>query len=327
MGKTLKAKPKIIKKQTLKVNKIRRKKDEIKIPKSKYNFSYVVSHSGIVTTLYPYEIIVPQNIRLIQYTPKGNTLTGVDVLYLFNKFKKNPNKKGIIKNPQYFSLNKDKQIFKSDLELNVTEPGGKTNNLFLYDDQHINYNAYFKKLTNNPDKFPIIDIILKENEKVDINSYFHMGLYDYINNKKFDLDKLGNFLGDLHYNNQENKQKKRFTLQEILLDLSNYYYKMYPKNPKKVVNFVQLGCNIEENRKKARKYTITREEYIEIQKNKEFGFFNLNDTAEINKHIEKNINKNILTMQNIDDNIDNGYIMSSNKSDIEKYLKNMMDIS
>ena len=64
-----------------------------------------------------------------------------------------------------------------------------------------------------------------------------------------------------------------------------------------------------------------------IQKNKEFGFFNLNDLAEINKHIEKNINKNILTLQNIDDNIDNGYIISSNKSDIEKYLKNMMEIS
>lgn len=342
---SLKSKPtmfktqtKIIKKQTSKLNKTRRKK-----PKSAYNFSYILSHSGIVTTDYDYETTVPENIRLIQYTPKGNTLTEMDVLYLFNEFKKNPNNKGIIEKPQYFSLNEQKQIFESDLELNVTKPLEKTLNLFLYYDHQNEYpDALFKTFTDNPDKFPVIDRILKE--KHDIESYLHMGLYDHANDKKFDLDKLGNMdklLADLNLNSNKskinsdkskensfpdyilytakNKKKKRFTLHEMLVGLSDYYKKIYPGE---VVNFVQLGCNVEQKNKKAKKFTMTHAEYLENEKSKRFGLFDNNDFQEIREHNMENQNKNILTIDNVFANIKNGYIMSSNKSDVD-----FMDIS
>lgn len=314
--------------------------------RGKFSFSYILSHSGIVTPEYPYEIQVPDNIRLIQYTPKGNTLTEMDVLYLFNEFKKKSNKKGIIKNPQYFSLNKENKIFESDLQLTITEPGEKTNNLFLYYIQNNYADEFFQNLIDNRKKLPVIDLIL--NETMDnVKSYLHIGIYEYINNKKYELNKLGdldNLIDNLTLNSnnrdivsksnsfpdyilysEKNKQNNRYTLQEILVGLSKYYEKKYPNE---IVDFVQLGCNVEENNKKQKKYKISYEEYVNNFKNKEFGFFKISDFREINERLKKNENKNILTITNMDDNINNGFIMSSNKSDIEEYVKNnLMSIS
>lgn len=312
----------------------------------KFDFSYILSHSGIVTPEYPYEIQVPDNIRLIQYTPKGNTLTEIDVLYLFNEFKKKSNKKGIIKNPQYFSLNKENKIFESDLQLTVTEPGAKTNNLFLYYNQNDYTDEFFQNLIDNSKKLPVMDSIL--NESMDaIKSYLHIGLYECMNNKKYELNKLGdldNLIDNLTLNSNnrdivsksnsfpdyilysdKNKQNNRYTLQEMLVGLSKYYEK---KHPNKIVNFVQLGCNVEENNKKQNKYKISYEEYVKNVKNKEFGFFKISDFREINERLKKNENKNILTIKNIDDNVNNGFLISSNKSDVEEYVKNnVMSIS
>jgi hypothetical protein len=310
--------------------------------KPAYNFSYILAHGGIVTTDYDYEIIVPDNIRLIQYTPKGNTLTEMDVLYLFNEFNKNPNNKGIIENPKYFSLNNQKQIiFESDLELNVTEPLEKTLNLFLYYNQN-NYEDEFFQKFNNSKKFPVIDRILEE--KDDIKSYLHLGLYDYKNDKKFDLEKIGNLdnlLAGLNLNSKNlntkisssskensfpdyilyseiNKEKNRFTLEEMLVGLSNYYKKKYPGE---VVNFVQLSCKEEQN-DKAKKFTMTYKEYIENEKNKRFGLYKMNDFLEIRERNIKNKSKNILTIKNIDRIMTDADIIYSNKNDVD-----FMDIS
>jgi hypothetical protein len=345
-------KSKSFKKLTSRINKTPTETDKINVSNSKFNFSYIISHSCIVTSGYDYHIRVPDNIRLIQYTPKGNLLNIMDVLCLFNKFKKNPIKKGIIEKPQYYSLNKNKQIFESDLQLTVTKPGHITNNLFLQYNDIIKSKEFCQNLIDNRDKLPVLDVILNEDID-DIESYLHMGLYDCINNKNYDLDKLGNMenlLDDLTINSNTNnsntkniisksnsitdyilytekdKKNHRFTLQEVLNGLSNYYKKIFPKG--KIVNFVQLGCNAEDpNKKKYTPYTIKYEDYKKNEENKECGLFSLTEFMEIQKRIRNNENKNILNVENLNDHIYNGYIMSSNKSDVEEYLENMMEIS
>ena len=372
MVKTTKTKPKYLKsksfklkslkKLTSRINKTPTETDKINMSNSKFNFSYIISHSCIVTSGYDYRIRVPDNIRLIQYTPKGNLLNIMDVLCLFNKFKKNPTKKGIIEKPQYYSLNKNKQIFESDLQLTVTKPGDKTNNLFLQYNDIIKSKEFCQNLIDNRDKLPVLDVILNEDiddidDIDDIESYLHMGLYDCINNKNYDLDKLGNMenlLDDLTINSnntntntnnsntnnifsksnsitdyilytEKDKKNHRFTLQEVLNGLSNYYKKIYKG---KVVNFVQLGCNAEEpNKKKYTPYTVKYEDYKKNEENKECGRFLLKEFMKIQQRIKTNENKNILNVENLNDHIYNGYIMSSNKSDVEEYLENMMEIS
>lgn len=323
------------------------KKPTLKKPilkKPMYNFSYILSHSGIITGDYKkinngiphYKIQVPKNIRLIQYTPKGETINSIDVLYLFNRFNNAPSKKGIIENPRYFSLNNG-EIYESNLELTITEPGEKTNNLFLHYTQTLQNDVFFDYLINHRENLPFIKNILNE-KKDSIKNYLPLRLFECTKNKTYDLEKLGNnadnVLDDLLNNlklggsndefndyflyNTTDKNKKRFTLENILFGLSRYYEKHHPR---KIFNFVQLGCNIEiENNQMLSNNTQNLNSYIKNEKEKEYGQFDISEFKEIQKRHENNKNKNILTIKNLVDNIING-VMYSKPSELEHYYE------
>lgn len=116
---------------------------------SKFECSFLMSHSTIITQIYEQEFRVPENIRLIQYTSIGQELKIASILFLYDKINSTFHN-GIIPNDHldhYYVTIKNKtieaQILKPLLKLQTFEPGSLCKNLFL------SYNDEFDEKTIN----------------------------------------------------------------------------------------------------------------------------------------------------------------------------------